>query len=62
MLAKGYLASNSMYASVAHTDEILDGYFEALAPVFAQLAGMSDDDIAAALPQGTAHAGFARLT
>ena len=62
MLAKGYLASNSTYASVAHTDDVLDGYFDALGPVFAEIASMSDDDLRAALPQGTAHAGFARLT
>jgi glutamate-1-semialdehyde 2,1-aminomutase len=34
MLAKGYLAGNSVYVSTAHTPEILQGYSDALSSVF----------------------------
>lgn len=33
MLKKGYLAGTLMYTSLAHTQEILDNYFEALDPI-----------------------------
>jgi len=62
MLDFGYLASNSLYASIVHTDEVLDAYYEALAVVFAELAAMNDTQLAAALPYGTAQSGFRRLT
>jgi glutamate-1-semialdehyde 2,1-aminomutase len=62
MLEKGYLASNSMYTSLAHTPEILDQYFDALGTVFAQIAQSNDPELTDLLPQGTAHAGFKRLT
>ena len=62
MLDFGYLAGNSLYASIVHTDEVLDAYYEALAVVFAELAAMDDTQLAAALPFGTAQSGFRRLT
>ena len=62
MLDQGYLAGNSLYVSLAHTDAILDQYYEALAIVFAELAQMDDTQLASALPNGTAQAGFKRLT
>jgi len=62
LLDQGFLGAMSVYASVAHTDEVLDQYFDALAIVFSELATTSDSDIALRLPQGTAHGGFARLT
>lgn len=34
MLAKGYLAANSVYACTEHTAEVLDAYFGALDPIF----------------------------
>ena len=34
MLEKGYLASNLVFSSLAHKPEIVDGYFEALSPIF----------------------------
>ena len=34
MLAKGYLAGNSIYVCIAHESGIIDGYFEAIEPVF----------------------------
>ncbi len=62
MLDQGYLAGNALYVSIAHTDEILADYYEALAVVFAELAQMDDSQLANALPDGTAQAGFRRLT
>jgi len=62
MLDHGYLASNSMYTSIAHTPEILDQYFEALGTVFAQITRSSDPNLGELLPQGSAQAGFKRLT
>ena len=34
MLAKGYLAANSVYVCIEHTPKVVDGYFEALDGVF----------------------------
>jgi len=62
MLDHGYLASNSMYTSIAHTPEILDQYFDALDTVFETISHTSDPELTDLLPQGTAHAGFKRLT
>jgi glutamate-1-semialdehyde 2,1-aminomutase len=62
MLTKGYLAGPNLYASIAHTPEILDDYIAALTPVFAELATMDDAALQAVLPHGPAQAGFTRLT
>ena len=62
MLEQGYLAGVNLYTSLAHTPEILDGYFAALAPVFAELAGLDQAALEAALPDGPAQTGFRRLT
>lgn len=62
MLAKGYLAGPNLYASIAHTPQILDAYLEALEPVFAELASLDDEGLRAALPDGVAQSGFRRLT
>jgi glutamate-1-semialdehyde 2,1-aminomutase len=62
MLDHGYLASNSMYTSIAHTPEVLDQYFEALGTVFAQITRSSDPNLGELLPRGSAQAGFKRLT
>jgi len=62
MLEQGYLTGVNLYASVAHTPEILEGYFAALAPVFTELANMDQDALEAALPDGPAQTGFRRLT
>lgn len=62
MLARGYLAGPNLYASIAHTPEILDDYFTALEPVFSELASLDDAGILAQLPEGTAQSGFRRLT
>jgi len=62
MLDKGYLAGVNLYASIAHTPEILDQYHEAMSAVFQQLSQLSDDDVSKQLPNGPAQSGFRRLT
>ncbi len=62
MLAKGYLASNSVYACTEHTPEVVDGYFDALAPIFGVIRECEDGrDIHALLKGPVCHAGFKRL-
>ncbi|MCZ2111792.1 MAG: aminotransferase class III-fold pyridoxal phosphate-dependent enzyme [Dehalococcoidia bacterium] len=62
MLAAGFLAGVSLYSSIAHTEEVLDAYCNALHPIFARLALIEgDDDLIALLPNGTAQRGFQRL-
>jgi glutamate-1-semialdehyde 2,1-aminomutase len=62
MLSLGYLAGPNLYASIAHTPEILAEYHDTLATVFTEIATRSDDEIRASLPGGLAHTGFRRLT
>ena len=62
MLDQGYLAGVNLYASLAHTPEILDGYFAALEPVVEELSNLDDLELAARLPSGVAQSGFKRLT
>lgn len=62
MLEKGYLAGVNLYASIAHTPQILDDYFAAITPVFTELASMDDQELSSALPHGPAQSGFRRLT
>lgn len=62
MLEYGYLASTSLYVSMAHTPEILEQYFSQLSPVFKELASMDDSELAKHLPHGPAQSGFKRLT
>ena len=40
----------------------IDRYFEALAPIYGEIAALDDEGLAARLPHGTAQSGFARLT
>lgn len=62
MLAKGYLASNSVYACTEHTPEVIDGYFNALAPIFGVIRECEDGrDIHTLLKGPVCHAGFKRL-
>jgi len=62
MLAKGYLASNSVYVCTAHTPEIVDGYFEALNEIFATIRDCEDGkDVFSLLKGPVCHAGFKRL-
>lgn len=62
MLARGYLASTSVYACTEHTPEIIDGYFTELDPVFALISECEDGrDVMSLLKGPICHAGFKRL-
>ena len=62
MLAKGYLASNLIFSSLAHTPKIVDGYFEALDSIFATIKQCEDGlDVMSLLEGPVCHAGFKRL-
>jgi glutamate-1-semialdehyde 2,1-aminomutase len=62
MLAKGYLASTSIYVCTEHTPEVVDRYFEALDPVFALIRQCEDGRNVADLLKGpVCHAGLKRL-
>ena len=63
MLAKGYLASNLIFSSLAHTPEIVDSYFEALDPIFATIKQCEEGrDVMLLLKGPICQAGFKRLT
>lgn len=63
MLKKGYLASNSVYVSMAHTEPILKQYFEELETVFKVIADCEkgNKNINDLLEGPVCHAGFKRL-
>ena len=62
MLAKGYLAGNSVYVCIEHSPEIIEGYFEALEPIFKLIADCEHGrDIHALLKSSVCHGGFKRL-
>jgi glutamate-1-semialdehyde 2,1-aminomutase len=62
MLAKGYLASNLIFSSLAHTPEVVDGYFEALDPIFETIKQCDEGrDVMSLLKGPVCHAGFKRL-
>jgi len=62
MLKKGYLAANSVYVSIEHTQSVLDGYFENLDPIFETIKECEEGrDVMTLLNGPVAHAGFARL-
>ena len=62
MLDKNYLASNSFYASLAHSDDILQGYFDAVDEVFGKISKFDNqDEILGQLRGPICHQGFRRL-
>ena len=62
MLKQGYLASNSIYLSVAHSDRILNSYLDNLNLVFKIIKNCEDgDDIKGYLKYPVSHKGFQRL-
>jgi glutamate-1-semialdehyde 2,1-aminomutase len=62
MLRRGFLASNVLYASIAHNTEVVDWYFENLQPVFAQIRDCEDGREVDSLLEGEpCHSGFRRL-
>lgn len=62
MLAKGYVAGNSVYVCTEHTPEIVDGFFDELDPVFALIRECEEGrDVSSLLKGPICHAGFKRL-
>ena len=63
MLKSGFLAPPAFYASLAHTDDLLDKTFAALDPIFAQIANcLADREKVEDLLEGpVCHTGFNRL-
>lgn len=62
MLKSGFLAATSVYVSIAHTEEVIGEYFEALDPVFEKIGqceqGRPPEDF---LEGPVCHSGFQRL-
>lgn len=62
MLKKGYLAGTSFYAAIVHTPDLVERFFEHLAPVFRLIRECEDGrDLSSLLEGPVAHAGFKRL-
>lgn len=62
MLAKGFLAGNSVYVSIEHTREVVDAYFDALDPVFQMIKECEEGrDVMSLLRGPVCHGGFKRL-
>ena len=62
MLAKGFLASNSVYVCIDHTNEIVQAYFDALDPIFKLIKQCEEGmDIMSLLKGPICHSGFKRL-
>lgn len=62
MLAKGYLAGNSVYVCTEHTPKILADFFEALDPIFGLIKECEDGrDVMSLLKGPVCHGGFKRL-
>lgn len=62
MLSAGYLAATSVYTCTEHTQEIVDGYFAALEPIFSTIRECEDGrDVKTLLKGPVAHSGFTRL-
>jgi glutamate-1-semialdehyde 2,1-aminomutase len=62
MLAKGYLAGNSVYVCIDHTNEIVQGYFDILESIFSLIKQCEEGrDVMSFLKGPVCHAGFKRL-
>jgi glutamate-1-semialdehyde 2,1-aminomutase len=62
MLAKGYLAGNSVYVCTEHTPEVVAGFFDALDPVFGLIKECEEGrDVMSLLKGPVCHGGFKRL-
>ena len=63
MLKKGFLASNVIYLSLAHTKKVIDDYAIAVTDVFDQIQKNPEDNSISELLDGpVCHSGFQRLT
>ena len=62
MLKRDYLAGNSMYTCICHTPEVLDGYFQNLDELFADIREFEDGrDVMKSLDGPVCQTGFKRL-
>jgi glutamate-1-semialdehyde 2,1-aminomutase len=62
MLAKGYLAGNSVYACIDHTREVISDFFDTLDPIFALIKECEEGrDVMSLLKGPVCHGGFKRL-
>jgi glutamate-1-semialdehyde 2,1-aminomutase len=62
MLKKGYLASNSIYVCIEHTDKVIDAYLDNLDPILKIIGDCEDkNDISNLLEGPVSHSGFSRL-
>lgn len=63
LLKKGYLASTSLYASIAHTDDVISGYLETLDPLFGLVSECQNErqNVMDLLEGPVCHASFMRL-
>ena len=62
MLAKGYLAGNSVYVCIEHTPEVVADFLSALGPVFALVKECEEGrDMMSLLKGPVCHGGFKRL-
>jgi len=62
MLAKGYLAGNSVYICMDHAPDVIEGFFHALNPIFGLIRECEDGrDVNSLLHGSICHGGFKRL-
>ena len=62
MLKKGYLATGNVYVSIAHSSELLDGYFDELENAFDLIYECENGrDIMSLLDGPICHTSFERL-
>jgi len=62
MLTKGFLAANSCYVCTEHTSQVVEGYFEAIDPIFALIKECEEGrDVMSLLKGPVCHGGFRRL-
>ena len=62
MLDQGFLAGPTVYATLAHTDDVLDQYDRAVDQAFTQIArALAEGDVTKVLRGPVAHSGFRRL-
>ena len=61
MLREGFLATTTLYASIADTPTILERYFATLGEVFAKISSLGPNGVLEELDGPVAHSGFRRL-
>ena len=62
MLEQGYLANTGFYPTLAHDQEVIDGYGQALDRVFEEMAIIwKKGDVEKVLQESTCISGFSRL-